>query len=267
MSLRQVAGQALRSFGIYEFADVSRGKYQAAKMFAARQRFRRLNPGFPLPPADIAYDAYGGLNPDAYRRLGLEHARFYAGLVHRHKPDARTVVEWGCGPMRLLRHMPALLPRSKFNGLDYNAKTIEWCKKTFPEIRFALNSLAPPLPLRDGEADVIYNVSVFTHLSEDLHYAYVADLIRCLAPGGILITTLAGSGLAPKLVGQEKMRYAAGDIVVRDGVTEGKRGYATFHPPAFARRMFKDMEVLEHIPDGGGLEIFFQDIWVARKPA
>lgn len=265
MSVKQFAGQMLRNVGMYGLADEARGKYKAIRAHSARQKFQAEHPDFKLPPTDIAYDAYGGLNPEAYLRNGLNHAKFYAGLILKHHPGAQTVAEWGCGPMRLLRHMPALLPGRRYIGLDYNAKTIEWAKQSFPEIRCELNGLAPPLPLKDGEADVIYNVSVFTHLSEDLHYAYMRDLIRCLSPNGLLITTLSGSGLAPKLLAHERLRYDAGDIVVRDGAAEGKRGYTTFHPPAFARRMFQDMDILAHIPDGGGMEIFFQDIWVTRK--
>jgi len=266
MNLKQVAGHVLRSVGMYEFADHSRGKVHSLKAYQARQKFRRLNPDFALPPTDIAYDAYGHLDPELYRRYGLSNAKFFAGLIRKHHPGAKVVAEWGCGPMRLLRHMPALLPGAAIVGLDYNPKTIEWCKREFKTIRFLLNDLAPPLPLKDGEADVIYNVSVFTHLSEDLHYAYVADLVRCLSPGGVLITTLSGDGLAPKLLPQERPRYEQGEIVVRDGVTEGKRGYTTFHPPAFVRRMFAGLEILEHHTDGA-MEQFHQDAWVVRKPA
>jgi len=264
MRLKPVASQLLRSTGMFEFADRCRGGIDSLTSYRSRRRFRQSHPGFALPPADLAYDAYGSANPEAYRQHGLDHARFIAGLIRKHHPGARVIAEWGCGPMRVLRYMPALFPDGEIIGLDYNPQTIAWCEREFPTIRFLLNQLSPPLPLRDGEADVIYNISVFTHLSEPLHHAYVADLVRCLAPGGILISTFQGDRYRDKLAAAERARYDQGRIVVRDRVTEGKRGFSAFHSPAFVRGLFRDLEILEHTHDDTGW--FDQDFWVAKRP-
>ncbi|WP_225766249.1 bifunctional 2-polyprenyl-6-hydroxyphenol methylase/3-demethylubiquinol 3-O-methyltransferase UbiG [Inquilinus sp. Marseille-Q2685] len=266
--VKAVVGLTLRRVGLFEFADNVRGKLHNRSIKKQIIEFEKQNPHFVLPPSDLAYDAYRRWTPESYRNIGFEHAKYLAGLIKRHQPGVRSVAEWGCGPMRILRHMSSLLPGVRLVGLDYNPDTIAWAKNQpeFNGIELHRNDLRPPLPLPDGEIDAIYNLSVFTHLSDALHHAYIRDLQRCLAPGGILISTFQGDWYKSKLSPAELQLYEQGKIVVRDQVMEGKRGYAAFHPPAFVRRLLENWEILEHIesPDVAGL---FQDVWVARKPA
>jgi SAM-dependent methyltransferase len=264
MSLKTVASQVLRSAGLFEFADGCRGGFDRIKSHRSRRKFQRENPGFVLPPADLAYDAYGRWNAETYRRQGREHAQYIAGLINQYRPEARVIVEWGCGPMRVLRHMPAIFRNHSIIGLDYNPKTIEWCKRQFRSIQFHHNDLSPPLPLKDGQADVIYSISVLTHLSEPLHYSYVVDLVRCLSPGGILIVTLQGDSFVHKLMANERAKYERGQLVVRDGVTEGKRGFSAFHNPMFVRDLFKNLEILVH-DTARRVPGFSQDTWVVKR--
>jgi trans-aconitate methyltransferase len=84
------------------------------------------------------------------------------------------VCDWGCRPMRFLRHLSDIYgPTYLFIGLDYNKKTIEWAKTYFPEVDLNLNDLYPHLTLKNASVDVLYCISVFSHLSEDLFRAYV----------------------------------------------------------------------------------------------
>lgn len=266
MSTKRIAATILRKVGLFEVADAARGHVYTLKTATARREFELRHPDFVLPPPDLAYDAYSRWTPDGYRKTGLAQAEFMATLIREHRPGARAVAEWGCGPMRILRHMPGLLPRAKIIGLDYNPDTIAWAQKQpeFAGIDLRRNDLHPPLPMAEGEVDAIFNISVFTHLSEVMHYAYMADLMRCLSPGGILISTMQGDWYRRKLTPAEMELYDRGEIVVRDGVTEGKRGYSAFHPPQFVARLLRGMEVIDHIvaPDVPGL---FMDVWVARK--
>jgi hypothetical protein len=107
---------------------------------------------------------------------------------------------------------------------------------------------------------------VFTHLSARHHREYAADLLRCLAPGGILIVTLHCDSYLEKLTAGEREIYDRGELVVRGGVTEGKRAYVAFHSPRFVTRLFEGVQILER--DATEPIIGFrQETWVLARPA
>ncbi|MDZ7626597.1 MAG: class I SAM-dependent methyltransferase [Ignavibacteriaceae bacterium] len=114
------------------------------------------------------------------------------------------ILEWGCGPARIIRHLPRLLNDScEIYGSDYNSKTIVWCKKIFPEFNFSKNNLQPPLEFENNFFDIIYATSVFTHLSEEMHYAWMNELKRVCKPNGIIFLTTHGDNCKPKLTPEE----------------------------------------------------------------
>jgi SAM-dependent methyltransferase len=265
MPITRVVARGLRKAGLLGLADDIIARSQRVGGWHRRRSFRRLNPDFVLPPAMLAYDAFGRWDPEIYRRQGSDHAGYIAGLIKRHRPGAQVICEWGCGPMRVLRHMRSHFGSQRLVGLDYNKQTIAWCSRHFSDIEFFTNELDVPLPLRDGEADAIYAISVLTHLSERHHREYAADLMRCLAPGGILILTLHCDRYVSKLSARERAQYDRGELVVRDGVTEGRRTYVAFHSPRFVRHLFKGFQILDH-DTSEPVANFLQDTWVMARP-
>jgi len=234
----------------------------------ANARFVAEHPGFIPPPAALAYDAFGELNWRGYHDVGIRHARMIGDQIRAYvsSPDIR-VCEWGCGPARVIQHLRALDRFSKVElvGTDYNTKTISWCKENFKDIEFHLNRLEPPLPLQSEQFDCVYAISVFTHLSEKMHYLWMQELLRIVKPGGVLIFTTQGDGYVDALLPDERSRYDAGNIVVRGKVEEGKKHYCAFHPPRFITgELLKGHDVLKHLPSPIDYELF-QDLWVLRK--
>jgi ubiquinone/menaquinone biosynthesis C-methylase UbiE len=53
-------------------------------------------------------------------------------------------------------------------------------------------SPAPPLPLDEGEVDIVLASSVFTHLERERQQQWPAELRRVLSPNGLLIASVAG---------------------------------------------------------------------------
>src|SRR5262249_34512284 len=154
----------------------------------------------PLPPDDIAYDAYGTLDWQFYWGFGQLIAEFLAHRIRGHAPGGR-VLEWGCGPARIVRHLPALLGTEwRVTGADANAKTIRWCADHVPDVEFAENGTEPPLPFLEAAFDCVYAVSVFTHLSVDLQRRWARELRRVLKPGGLLVCTLNGDASRSLLI-------------------------------------------------------------------
>ncbi len=176
------------------------------------------------------------------------------------------MLEWGCGPARIIRHLPGLLgPAWGVSGCDANRDTIRWCAAHLPGIGFDENGAAPPLPYPAGNFDCVYAWSVFTHLSATLHRAWAEELHRVLKPNGLLICTLNGAAARPLLLPAEQARFDAGELVVRGTVAEGTRCFLAYHPDPFVGGdLLRRFDVLEHVP-APNLFGERQDVWVARK--
>jgi SAM-dependent methyltransferase len=264
MNVKQRTLQLLRRARLLGLAEAARFRWLSRGSAERRAAFARAWGNEPLPPDDIAYDAYGSLDWEFYWAFGRLIGGHLAERLRAHAPGGR-VLEWGCGPARIVRHLPALLgPAWEVHGADANAATIRWCAAHLPAIRFADNGAMPPLPFPADHFDGIYAVSVFTHLPEEAHGAWVRELRRVLKPGGLLVCTLNGDASSALLVPAEQRTYDAGGIVVRGGVSGGTRCFLAWHPPAYVTAsLLRDFDILEHLP-APNLFGERQDVWVAR---
>lgn len=262
---------ATRALGLLPVFDRVSYLRRTAGKARDNRAFRAAHPDFAVPPADLAFDAYNKVDWADYHDIGREHARVFADLVRRHVPASSrlSILEWGCGPGRLIRHLPDLLAdrAPRLNGTDYNPATIAWCAANLPGIDFALNGLAPPLPFPDGAFDAVYNFSVFTHLSADMHEAWAMELRRVLRPGGLLIATTHGDHYRYLLAQRaEREAYDRGEIVTQAQYQEGKKWYFAVHPPAYVRnRLLARFERVERVQPGATADMT-QDVWIGFKP-
>lgn len=258
----------LRAAGLLALADRVKfllGRWRTA---ARNERFVASHPDFPTPPAELAFDALNHVDWERYRDSGLRHASIFARIV-KERFGGRTdldVLEWGCGPGRLIRHIPSLLPGARVTGADYNTRSIAWCRANLPGIAFAENGLNPPLPFADASFDVIYNFSVFTHLSEPVQLAWAGELHRVLRPGGLVICTTHGDAYRYLLAGaEERRRYEAGQVVVQGNYAEGKKWFFAIHPEAFVRgQLLASFAQVDRSATRPEDEVL-QDFWAARK--
>jgi ubiquinone/menaquinone biosynthesis C-methylase UbiE len=109
-------------------------------------------------------------------------------------------------------------------------------------VSFVHNDLAPPLPLESNSFDVVYAVSVLTHLSVAQQHAWLKELRRMLRPDGSLILTTHGEQSAKVLLPHEYAHFKANGFFVRSGVEEGKRCFLSYHHPSFAaKQLFAGM--------------------------
>lgn len=228
--------------------------------------FVRNNKQFPLPPILIAFDAHGEVNWENYYKYGLQNATIVTSLIKELMGDKDNgkIFEWGCGPGRVIRHLPALLNRKAFEfvGSDYNRKAINWCNLRLDGIKFIENDLAPPLDIADETFDFVYCISVFTHLSEKSHHDWFKELLRVLKPGGFLMFTTHGDGFSYHLHSKDMDNYNAGKLVVWNRSEEGKRDFTAFHSPKYIREQFlADQTIIKFVESGA----MGQDIWVVQK--
>ncbi|MCL2494875.1 MAG: class I SAM-dependent methyltransferase [Oscillospiraceae bacterium] len=214
------------------------------------------------PPYSLMYDAYSHCSFDRYDKSGLRDAKMITRIIRKYvSGDQLVVCEFGCGPARIVRHLrSADAGIAKLIGTDYNAKTIRWCKAAVPEIVFIQNELAPPFDLPDHSLDVLYCVSVFTHLSEEMHFEWIREIRRVLKPGGLFIGTFHGEKSFNRLLPYEQARYLRGELVSRGNVKEGSRIYTAYQSDKFlSEKLLADFDFIEK----QDLK-FSQSIWAAR---
>jgi SAM-dependent methyltransferase len=267
-SLKQRVMNLARQTQFLPVAEYVRFLFSVLKNRAANRQFLSKYSSFSPPPQWLAYDAYGHTNWEFYEKSGLLHASFFAELILKNcHSKTLKVLDWGCGPGRLIRHLPKLLASRtpSIYGCDYNDSTIEWCRSNLTPMHFEKNQLSPPLPFENQFFNAVYALSVLTHLSEEKHFEWVQELKRILKPGGILIVTTHGEAYRDKLLNQELAHYDSHHLVVRKGVKEGKRCYTAFHPPRFIREtLFKSWKMLEHFPSPISKNLV-QDVWVFQR--
>jgi cyclopropane fatty-acyl-phospholipid synthase-like methyltransferase len=94
------------------------------------------------------------------------------------------VLDFGCGCGRVMSYMGGVAPASTIHGSDIDGEAIAWCERIFRgEVKrgrfsFGVNQDRPPTAFDSGHFDLVYAISVFTHLPEDLQFQWLAELRR-----------------------------------------------------------------------------------------
>jgi SAM-dependent methyltransferase len=105
--------------------------------------------------------------------------------------DFDSALDWGCGCGRALRYLAAK-HQVKLTGVDIDAQTVAWCKRAYPRCSFHAIDLNPPMPLDPESFDLIYGISVFTHIREHDQYLWLEELKRVSRPGAVLLLSIHG---------------------------------------------------------------------------
>ena len=125
----------------------------------------------PVPPFELASRVgtlEGSEDPTAvYEYLGREIKKdLLAGLPEGYSLEGRRVLDFGCGAGRTLRHFVNDDMGAEYWGCDIDVPSIEWLEENLsPPFNVFANAEVPPLDQPDGNFDVIFCVSVFTHLT------------------------------------------------------------------------------------------------------
>jgi ubiquinone/menaquinone biosynthesis C-methylase UbiE len=266
--LRSAVSSVLRKSGLLFYTDQLRYQIEKLRHSGKNQAFKKQNSEINLPPDYLIYESFR-LDYDKYYNGGkdtaiwlIEHFKKYIDLKNK------NILDWGCGPGRTIRHFPELLDAScKIFGTDYNKRSIAWCSENIKQVDFNHNDLKANLPYQDNSMDIIYGISIFTHLSEKAHHEWFQELYRILTPDGIMLLSLQGDNFKVKLTEEELNQYTEGKLVVRGKVKEGHRTYSAFHPNAFVHNLFQKVDILEQIIENPTKNSAIpQDIWIIRKP-
>jgi SAM-dependent methyltransferase len=229
-------------------------------------------------------------------------AELEAALAPRQLGDFGSVLDFGCGPGRVIAHLPSATrcgepgtddPASHPTstrppvGVDVDAVAIAWARGHLNGARFEPSRAHPPLPFADASFELVYSISVFSHLDESSQDAWLAELARILAPAGTaLLSTHGPSAFAAFRSGAVATAWCDSAVFGRHGPLKAGEmvavpyrqnrwsrgdlpgvgaGYGlSFHDPGYiAERWGRFLQIEAVIPQAiSG----WQDLVVARKP-
>ena len=152
--------------------------------------------GPPLPPRRLMVRVAGTADADWFLRSG--RAAYDAIAAHVPLDEIESVLDFGCGCGRVTRYWATSTAPSPAATSARRRST--WCRdEPRRSRRFERNALAPPLAFADESFDLVYALSVFTHLTAELQLAWRDELRRVLRPGGRLLVTTHGRSYLPRL--------------------------------------------------------------------
>lgn len=146
-----------------------------------------------LPPAELRYRV--GASPDAEEFVAIgkicaNDIQSALRKVGRDLGSFNRILDFGCGCGRTLVHMKNLAPNAQFDGIDIDMRAIKWCKSNLGFASFSLSKETPPIEYAAETFDLIYVISVFTHLDEDYQFRWLGELHRIAKPGAIIVLTV-----------------------------------------------------------------------------
>jgi ubiquinone/menaquinone biosynthesis C-methylase UbiE len=156
------------------------------------RRSRLLREVLPsLPPATVQR-RFTGRSGDSTLNAGFRAYRLFKELYKDSVGEISTadhLLDFGCGWGRVIRFFLKDVDPSALYGVDPARPMIELCEETNRWCRFSRIDEGAPTSFPDGMFDLIFANSVFSHLSEEIHKAWLGEFRRILKPGGLVIAT------------------------------------------------------------------------------
>ena len=109
--------------------------------------------------------------------------------LRRNSGQSARILDVACGTGELLRQMTITHPEVKFAGVDLSPYYLKCAEAKHPELSDVdlLAANAEELPYRDNYFDAVTCVYLMHELPRDARRTVVAEMLRVLKPGGLLI--------------------------------------------------------------------------------
>jgi SAM-dependent methyltransferase len=180
--------------------------------------------------------------------------------------ELRTILDFGCGCGRVLAGWVLKDAPHEIHGCDVNPRLVSWCAENLP-VQTRVIAADPPSPYAADMFDLVYGVSVFTHLGLRRQRAWVAELHRIVKPGGYVFMSFHGASYQEtfftRIRGGEVRFREQGYLIVEEE-QEGSNACATLHDVEFFKAMFEPFEFVRHI-EGPTHIAAGQDACIFRK--
>jgi ubiquinone/menaquinone biosynthesis C-methylase UbiE len=222
-----------------------------------------------LPPKALRKRVHGDENSSTFATIGKVVSCDLIGAINStfHLGARSHILDFGCGCGRVMSYFHTFCVDSILAGTDIDREAISWCQQHLSRIgTFSSNDDMPPLQFSDEYFDFVYSISVFTHLPEEMEFAWLEELKRVTKRGGYLILTTHGKELFVAFDREAKKHFRAAGFYYSIGAgTEGLPAFyqTSYHTEDYIyRRWGKIFDIIKIVKQGIANH---QDLVVCRK--
>ena len=227
----------------------------------------RFSSGLPLPPPRLRSRVSTTSARSEYLYVGELVSRAILESFDTARSAGSTYPRWldfGCGSGRIARHLLGHDEVVSMTGIDIDAPAVSWCQRNLPG-RWIVIDADPPTALETGSFDLIYCISVFTHLDEEAQLEWLGEVARLLRPGGLFIASTHPPQLTynrPDLTPSDHQRLQETGFLFAPG-SGAFNDDSAFHSLDYLNRVWaRELELCFHRP-GALAEV--QDLSAWRK--
>ncbi len=233
------------------------------------QLYLQQHPAAVLPGDYDLYETYQ-LN---YKKFIEDGALAAKEIINWTKPYLNTaepnILDWGCGAGRITKHILSYSPNAIVYACDINESLIEWNKKNYANITFSTINNFTPTFYAPQFFDLVYGISIFTHIEEKQQKEWITELHRILKNKAVLLVTTQGSFYQDKLLPAQKKTLHQKGIYTQSYRQQGHRMMSAYHVSEYFRKMVQPFfTVLEYYSGASNPEkAGGQDLWILQKTA
>lgn len=132
------------------------------------------------------FGPYERVVSDAYRSVFLDIDAFVA-LMRQWKPEARKILEVGCGEGAVTQRLSAAYPDAKITGIDITSRVGRLYRGSFDNVRFIRCEVQEVAANESGQYDFVVLSDVLHHVPPGLRQGILDAVRAALAPGGTFV--------------------------------------------------------------------------------
>ena len=220
----------------------------------------------PLPPLRLA-QRIGSVTLEDFDQSGHDiHQTILRTLPKEWDWNGKRCLDFGSGVGRALRHFADEAEQAEFWGCDIDGPSIRWSVQNLsPPFRFFQIGEVPTLPFEDNSFDLVYAVSVLSHIHSTWHQ-WLMEIRRILKPGGYFFATFLGPTPMAEMLNEPYYSRGAdfGMYVKGPFQNWNDGGPMIFVSPEWLKTFWGSIFDIDYIAIDGLME--YQSFLVSRKP-
>ncbi len=219
-------GPSLDNYALFRDLDDDVWALLLSRRYSTYKSILETLPHVPEPALQVSWNGAHGLKLLSQTKAFYRHAK---AMHERHGSGVELagtrILDFGCGWGRITRFFCRDVDPGGLHGCDPVEEILEVCRSSrLPAVLHRTDFVPESLP--EGDFDLAYSFSVFTHISEPAAVACLAALHGALKPGGLLILTIR----PPSYLDLDAKMHGARDALDPDPLTALKEPRYVFVP-------------------------------------